>query len=461
VQRSAIPSTPRGRNLLAPVGVLLAVTLTLVGCGSDDDASPETAPSDAPTTIPARSDAPTTDPAGSDAPTTDPVVDSTPGTGAVDSTVAPPATGAASEGPATLSPVKLGLLVDEGGASISQPEGREAVEAVIEYANDELGGLGGHVIELVTCKTAVDPASALACATELVQAGVVAVITPSQGQGAVVAPAITGAGIAYMVPTAGTAEEYTLPNAFNLTGGLNGYYSAAAQYAAQTGIESLTMFLVDVGSFVASTEAIATPYFEEAGVELSVVAIPQGTPDATAQVSAGVLDSPDALYILGDENSCLAVLKAFDAIGAEGQRWMGINCLSDTVQAAVDPGNFTDARTVVASVDGDHPTDPDAALYREIMDEYRPDASRSGTSTVGFQVALAFLRATEGIGEDVTAESVLAAIRSATNVPLPLGHGLTFTCDSSVNPELPAICGTGALIERIEGGVITDVEAID
>ncbi|MFF0815719.1 hypothetical protein ACFYVR_11295 [Rhodococcus sp. NPDC003318] len=39
----------------------------------------------------------------------------------------------------TGDPVKIGLINNEGGQAVSQPENREAAEAAVAYANDELG----------------------------------------------------------------------------------------------------------------------------------------------------------------------------------------------------------------------------------------------------------------------------------------------------------------------------------
>lgn len=361
---------------------------------------------------------------------------------------------------ATGSSIKLGLIVSEGGPTISQPEARETVEAAIEYANENLGGIAGHKIELVTCKNKEDSASGLACANQMVQAGVVGVITPSTSTGSVMVPIIAKAGIAYMVPTAASPGEYTTPNSFNLSSGLPGYYYAAANYAAKEGLKSLTMYLVDAGTYVATTKAIAQPLFDKAGVKLNVVAIPLGTPDATAQVTAGLRDNPGAAYILGDEHTCLVALKGLDAVGSSVQRWMGINCMKPDVQKAVGPNAYKDGVTILTNVDPATATDDDSHLFRAIMQKYAPTAPTNGTAASAFQVALGFLRATEGVGDSVMAATVLNAIKTATNVPLPLGDGLTFTCNGMAYPSLPAICSSGALVGHITDGKITSYDVV-
>ncbi len=65
--------------------------------------------------------------------------------------------------PATGDPVKVGLIVPEGGA-VTTPMVREGSEAAVEYLNNNGGGIGGHQIELVVCKQQEEPASATKCA---------------------------------------------------------------------------------------------------------------------------------------------------------------------------------------------------------------------------------------------------------------------------------------------------------
>src|ERR1700710_577358 len=49
---------------------------------------------------------------------------------------------------ATGSPVKIALIVNSGGTAVNQPETGQAAVAAIKYANDNLGGMAGHVIDI-------------------------------------------------------------------------------------------------------------------------------------------------------------------------------------------------------------------------------------------------------------------------------------------------------------------------
>jgi branched-chain amino acid transport system substrate-binding protein len=351
--------------------------------------------------------------------------------------------------------VKVGLIVDEGGPSVSQPEARESAQATVAYANASLGGMDGHKIELVICKNKEDTASATACANQMVQSNVVATLLTGGGIGAVMVPIITKAGIPYVIPTGAAAEEYTTKGAFDLTSGLPGLLGARAKYAAESGKKSVTMFLQDAGTFVATTKAIATPAFAAAGVKLKIVPVPNGTADATAVVTAGVADHPDVVDVIGGATTCIATFKGLDAVGSTAQRWMGPSCFTDAVEKAVSPKNFDNAVVIDTNVDGATSSDPDAVLFRAIMAKYSPSTTLTGPAAYGFQVVLSFLRTTTGMTGDITAATTLNQIETAKNVKLALGAGLTFTCDGKASPGSISICGSGALIKQINNAKVT------
>ncbi|WP_235489850.1 ABC transporter substrate-binding protein, partial [Frankia sp. AvcI1] len=96
--------------------------------------------------------------------------------------------------PSASAPVRVAIITNEGGAAISQPETTAAARAAVSYANDNLGGIGGHRIEIVlTCPTREDVATARTCANKVVEAKADALVVTSTGLGATIAPIVTGA----------------------------------------------------------------------------------------------------------------------------------------------------------------------------------------------------------------------------------------------------------------------------
>ena len=63
---------------------------------------------------------------------------------------------------ATGTPVKVGFIGDAEAGSGALGNAIAAAEASAKYANEYLGGLSGHKIELVTCSTEATPSTATA-----------------------------------------------------------------------------------------------------------------------------------------------------------------------------------------------------------------------------------------------------------------------------------------------------------
>jgi branched-chain amino acid transport system substrate-binding protein len=356
---------------------------------------------------------------------------------------------------ATGDPVKIGLIVDEGGTAVSQPEAREAGEGAADYANEQLNGIAGHPIEIVNCQTKEEPAAAANCANQMIQEEVAGVVVPITGQGAAMAPPLSKAGISYLIPTGAAPAEYTLPGIFNVTSGLAGVLAGSAEYAKMEGIKSVTMFPLSAGSFVATVESIAGPAYEAAGVDLNVVAMPAGTPDATPQITAGLKSNPEALYILSDPNGCLTTLKAIEAVGSSADLWLGSTCSAPSVTEAVSPELLEETTEFVTQ--DSQTDDPEAVTYQWVMSEFAPDAPASGPAEQAYQGMLSLVRATAGIKGEVNAASVLKAMKATDKVPLPIGHGLTFSCNEKQVPGLPAVCGEGSLVAKVKSGKVTEI----
>ncbi|MGW0582978.1 ABC transporter substrate-binding protein, partial [Streptomyces sp. NPDC002920] len=144
------------------------------------------------------------------------------GGGAVtsDSTAIPTALASAFPGSkATGTPVRIGLITNEGGASTSQPENREAADAARKYANDNLGGIAGRPIKFVVCKTKEEPATARDCANQMVEQKVDAVVLTSSAMGDSMVPIVTQAGIPWTSAVAASNAEATSTDSFSWTGG--------------------------------------------------------------------------------------------------------------------------------------------------------------------------------------------------------------------------------------------------
>lgn len=359
--------------------------------------------------------------------------------------------------PATGSPLKIGVINPEGGPAISQPTNREAAEAAAKYANESLGGIAGHPVEIVYCANKEDPASARDCANQMVEQGVAGVVVPSTGQGSAMVPIIAGAGIPYMSPSGASPAELTTPNAFMLTGGFPGVLKGMADYSKAEGFKNVTIYVTDNASVVPAAKAMGQPAFDAAGVALKIVPIPLGTPDTTPQVSSGLSDKPEAVGVVGDATVCTSVLKAMTNLAATQEKMLIQPCTDPSTVEAV--GTAMDGAKIFTTADTVS-DDPEAVLYRNVMATYAPDTDIAGYTYTGYQTMLGFIRAAQGVQGDPTPQSIAAAIASAKNVLLPAGHEITFTCDGTALPSMKSVCSSKLIAATIEDGTQTSAEVV-
>ncbi|WP_078973521.1 ABC transporter substrate-binding protein [Streptomyces sp. MMG1533] len=356
------------------------------------------------------------------------------------------------------TPVKVGLITNEGGAGISQPETREAAEAARKYVNDNLGGIAGRPVQFVVCKTKEEPATARDCANRMVEQKVAAVVLTSSGLGGSMVPIVTQAGIPWATAIATSSAEGTSTDSFSWTGGFPATLTSMAEFAKEKGYKKVAAFVIDVPSAVGGAETIGKPVFARAGVDLQIVKIAPGTPDASPQVSAALRSKPDAISIVGESTVCTSVLQAMTSLGGSTERMVLQPCMAPEVVDAVGAG--MEGAQVFSSFDAVS-DDPEAQLYRQVMKQYSPDTPVEGYAAVGYQGVLGLVRALHDLKGEVTPAAVAKTLKSAKNVVLPAGHGTTFTCDSSAVPGLKAACSAKSVTGTLTGGKLEDVHTVD
>jgi branched-chain amino acid transport system substrate-binding protein len=355
------------------------------------------------------------------------------------------------------TPVKVGLINNEGSSPQSEPSVGDAAVAAADYANAELGGIGGHPIKVFRCGENEDTASATACANEMVQDNVAVVVIGSTSMGAVMVPIITKAGIPYVSVTGSATQELTTSGTFMWSGGYEATLTGFAKYAAQHGYKKVTAFVVNVPSAIAGAQQLGGPLFKAQGVGLTIEGVPSGVPDATSQVTAGLSGSPNAALIIADEGTCTSVLKALNVVNPSLPA-MGItSCLTTSATQAL--GSAMNGVKIFGA-SAPQANDAEAKLYQYVMAKYAPSANATGYTVTGYQSMLGLVRATAGLTGSATPASITTAIKAAKNVPLPAGAGLTFTCDGKALPSLPSVCSLSEVVVTVQNGVGTDAQVI-
>src|SRR5579872_4 len=283
---------------------------------------------------------------------------------------------------ATGTPVKIGLINNEGSSAVAEPATGDAAVAAADYANDELGGVAGHPIQVDRCSENEDTASATACANKMVQDNVAAVVIGTTGYGNTMVPIITKAGIPYVSATGSSSAELTTPGTFMWTGGFPADLGGMAKYAASQGIKKVTAFVINSPAALEGAQAVGAPLFKAAGVGFTIEPVPFGVADATPQVTAGLAGKPGGAAIVADAGTCTSILKALNTV-SPGLPTMGnTSCLNTSTLTAL--GSAMNGVKIMGR-SATQSDDAEAQLYRYVMAKYYPADTPTGDTVTGYQ----------------------------------------------------------------------------
>lgn len=367
---------------------------------------------------------------------------------------------------ATGAAVKIGLITEGGSEAIGSQSAltETGAKAAVQYANDYLGGIGGHKIDLFVCGNQATPAGAQDCANQMVEQKVVAVVLPFTGFGEAQAPIITGAGIPYVTGSGNSAAELTAANAFALTGGYPGTLGAFAQHAKDKGFKKLAMVVIDVPSATQAAQQLGGVVFKNAGVDFQVVTAAPGTPDLTPQLQSAVDGGADAVAVTGDVTFCTSFLQAYQTLSLSLPKYVIGPCVDKTVIDSL--GSVLAGSYLATNASGGKSADAD--LYAGILNTYAadekidPDPIVSSGVSAGVGAVLNFVRGMKGLTGDVTAATTLAQIKAAKDVPLFLADGQTYTCDGTAIPILKNICSASFFVGTLTAeGKVEKPEPVD
>ena len=365
--------------------------------------------------------------------------------------------------PATGEPIVLSLINEEGGDSNAQSLNTHAgIDIAVQYANEYLGGVNGHPIEIMHCAGKGTPTDSQACADEAVQAGVAMYIQPYSAQEEIVVNTFAAAGIPSFLYGSSSSPGMTGPHAFAMSGGYPATLGVYAIYAKQIGVTKLAHLVTDVPAATGAAKALGAMTFGHEGVGYEVIAVPLGTPDFSAVMQTAVASGADALMATGDANFCTSFLKAYKALGLDLKKFVISVCVTDSV--------ISEAGDTLAgsySILGKNPSAEESALYAAAVAKYGskdidPDPTKSSSVSDGFAVIMTLLAAMDGYTGDFSPASVEAHLAALKDVPFFFGDGATATCDGQAIPLIKNVCSAAQIIGVVDAeGNYSDMQTID
>jgi branched-chain amino acid transport system substrate-binding protein len=485
-------STTRSRRLLAGV---FGFALVVAACGSDDGGSSDdtSAATDAPadseapadTEAPAETDAPadTEAPAESEAPADTEAPAETDGAdGGEDA-------GDMEMGPATGEPIKIGVQNLEGDPAGSFPEFSVSIQAAADYANEELGGLGGRPIEIVLCKSVVTPDDSQRCANELSAEGVELVFTTIAFFGNQYS-IYQGSDIPVVSITPVTIADFTTPGVYAIGagGGCLGVHTGLAQIASDEIEELEGIEVTKVGIPWADTPPGVVCYNDLEAKPLDVingtepgdsaragerpdleylgVPVAPASPDVTPQATEILDYEPDVIIYSAQGADCWNFVDALGRLGWTPDQIPLIlsgACTDFTAMAAAGDlavgiyltGTEKGLLVPLDSVEGEHLEE--ATIYQTKGLEYgmTEDDLFKGFAGQGFSAVMNLWEVSKTIDGDVTGQSLGDAL-AATDGSVSAFGGSPLNCAGAPEPYV-SVCGSAINLSVWDGTQLVEV----
>jgi branched-chain amino acid transport system substrate-binding protein len=342
------------------------------------------------------------------------------------------------ENAATGDPITIGYVTDGADASFGSDEDQVATfEATVQYANEHLGGINGHPIEIEHCQTGNTPAGATQCAVDLASAGVAAVLVAVSSQDGTLFEGFAGSGIPYFTYTSANQSILLGAGAFLVTNPIS-QIAVPGLLAQEQGVDKVGFILIDVPAATGPITAIATPIFANLDTELQIIPIAPSVADMTPQIQEAISGGSELFTVTGADDFNINGVNGLRQLGFTGTVFLGnpgqavLDALT-TFEGLVGGGTFTS-----------DPSDPDVQLLEAVLAEFS-DLEPGEGDKGAFATALGFVRALTGSTDAVDAATITAALGSMPEVDLPLGGGITFQCGTAPVSFAPSICSTDVL----------------
>lgn len=353
--------------------------------------------------------------------------------------------------------IKVGGFFDMTGPVDSSVE-RDTTKAYLKKVNDA-GGVNGRKFQYFDCDSKYDVAAAHACAAQLIQDQVLAVVgwTAPQGEDGEV-PDFAQAGIP-VIGGLGTPNEFKYPNSYPVAASFANGGEALGRQAQALGVKRPAVVLITDIPWVAPVEKRLLDTLLAHGVQYSDVEEASSTAPNYDQYILGAAhgagnnpkcggcapskpcsptegtNCPDALIAALDPYSYVKLMQAMQRAGFHPPKGM--------LASGLDKGVFQDAYKNTGALQGAHSlvpfmspyvyqSNPTVADYLSTVHQYYPNqvVNLDIYTQYAWTSAMVFVEAVKKAGPNLTRQSLMAALNSIQNfntgwsTPLSYGSGL-------------------------------------
>lgn len=349
-------------------------------------------------------------------------------------------------------PIKIGMISDGTDANIDNLFQVDVSEALFEYQNQHQGGIGGRPVELHNCETGnANPSKANECANQLIQDGVVAILMPEATTVAAVHEVTSQVDLPLWLYSITSASVVGDPDStYVLFNPRLGVSALPISVAESDDLEKVTPVVIDVpaATDLYSSDAGQEP-FDEAGIELEMVALPPSQPDFTPQMTEIANGDPTVVQIVGNDTFCISAFQGLEAAAFDGPISTLFVCVTDATRDAV--GAYLDGTYVSVSTPIGDEEDAGYQQLQAIYETYGDGELEDLTKAQNMYAEwLAFFQAVGGMTGDITPATINETLKSMPNMEIPGTAGLFYRCNGNALPDLPAVCAPGGLRTRLD-----------
>ncbi len=438
-----------GRLPIALAALLVAAAIGLAACGGDDEAAAPPAPAPA---EPAPAEPAPAEPAPAPA---EPAPDE-PGT--VPTETAPAENGSegvtdyvaytgGTAGPAdaSLAPIKLGWVNNEGGSI--NPIGASTTSAAdfaVQYVNEQLGGIGGHPLELVKCFVKNAEEEGLNCGQQFLNdPDIPAVLYGAVAVGANTINSTLAGQKPIIMAYSVNPSDVTNPNTYTLFGAGNFTVYGYGEFAREHYQAQNAAVLYPSGPGFEEIAAAVKEAADAAGVKTTLVGFDPGSADLVGALTAAGAQDADMIALIMAGKDCIAVDKGIQQLGIDISKVVAfLQCTDPSLKDGYG-GDFPKWIYGIAQ-SGDaieNPPGPAGVAFRDALAEYGQDANLTDPwypPTFGQILTVAqFLNA---IGPDNITPEAISEKAAAFAGPL-LAGGPVIQCGKY--PSAPSVCADG------------------
>jgi branched-chain amino acid transport system substrate-binding protein len=351
----------------------------------------------------------------------------------------------------SLAPVQVGWLNQQGGASAVGPLATAGAQAAVKYVNEQLGGVDGHPLKLVTCFIANTDAEGGTCGQQFAADKSIDVI----GEGGVaigIQPFYTAIGnkTPVIVGVAATGTDGVQPNAVILFGDATHVLGPFGTYAEDV-LHAKTAALVypDIPGITEGAAAIKAG-LQAVGVTVKSVGYDESQTDLTSVLLAAGATTADMVIPYSDSTGCVNLAKSLQQLGITNAKKIvsAPLCLNGQVAAGLG-GTWPLWTYAIASSNYGDMTDPGMPEYMKVSAEVESAADAPDPwNIVAFSQILTIDKFMNEIGYANLSPAAILAKAKAFTGPVALGAP---SLDCGEFPSAPAVCNDRAQFFELTG----------